>query len=273
MIIQAGRTERHYWRDLWRYRELFYQLAWRDLLVRYKQPTLGIAWAVLRPVITMVIFSVLFGKMGNFPSNGVPYPLLVFAALLPWQLFASSLSDAGNSLVGNAHLISKVYFPRLIIPATSLIVSLVDFGFSILVMGGLMIGYGWMPGASVLLLPLFIFAALLVALGPGLLITALTVKYRDFRYITPFIVQVGLFASPVAYSSTMVREKFGELPYHLYCLNPMVGVIDGFRWALLGPSFAVNWSGFAVSFGISGILLATGIWYFRRTERRFADVI
>ena len=273
LVIEAGRAEHHYWRDLWRYRELFYLLAWRDLLVRYKQTVIGVAWSVLRPFVTMVIFSLIFGKMGNFPSGGVPYPLLVFAALLPWQLFANALGDAGNSLVGNSHLISKVYFPRLIIPTTSLIVSLVDFCISLVVMAGLMAWYGFWPTASVALLPVFMLAALLASLGPGLLITALTVKYRDFRFITPFIIQIGLFASPVAYSASMVREKFGEAVYHLYCLNPMVGVIEGFRWALLGPGFSVNWSGFAVSFAMSALLLVIGIWYFRRTERRFADVI
>jgi len=273
LIIESGRTERHYWRDLWRYRELFYLLAWRDLLVRYKQTVIGVAWSVLRPFTTMVVFTLVFGKLGRFPSDGVPYPLLVYAALLPWQLFANALSDSGNSLVGNAHLISKVYFPRMIIPATALIVSLVDFLVSFGIMAGLMAWYGFAPTPALLLLPLFIVAAMLCALGPGLLITALTVQYRDFRYITPFLVQIGLFASPVGYSSALVRERFGELAYHLYCLNPMVGVIDGFRWALLGPAFAVNWTGFAVSFGISAILLVAGIWYFRRMERRFADVI
>ena len=273
LVIEAGRAEHHYWRDLWRFRELFLMLAWRDLAVRYKQTIVGVAWSVLRPFLTMVIFTVVFGKLGNFPSGGVPYPLLVYAALLPWQLFANALSDSGNSLVGNVHLISKVYFPRLIIPATALIVSLVDFFISMGVMAALMLWYGFWPSASVLALPLFIVAALLAAMGPGLLLTALTVKYRDFRFITPFIVQIGLFISPVAYSSSLVREKFPEIVYHLYCLNPMVGVIDGFRWALLGSNFAVNWSGFAVSFTVSTLMLLIGIWYFRRTERRFADVI
>lgn len=272
-MIEAGRAEHHYWRDLWRFRELFVILAWRDLAVRYKQTTIGVAWSVLRPFITMVVFTAIFGLMGRFPSGGVPYPLLVYAALLPWQLFANALSDSGNSLVGNAHLISKVYFPRLIIPATALIVSLVDFCISLVVMAGLMLWYGFWPTASIGVLPVFIAAALLAAMGPGLLLTALTVKYRDFRFITPFIVQIGLFISPVAYSASLVREKFGEVIYHIYCLNPMVGVIDGFRWALLGENFTVNWSGFAVSFGVSILLLVLGIWYFRRTERRFADVI
>jgi lipopolysaccharide transport system permease protein len=270
LIIEAGRTERHYWADLWRYRELFYFLAWRDILVRYKQTSVGVAWALLRPFLTMVVFTIVFGKLGKFPSEGAaPYPIMVFAAMLPWQFFANSLSEASNSLVGNANLISKVYFPRLIIPSSSIITSFVDFLISTLIMVGLMLWYQFVPGWRLLTLPLFIAVAFAAAMGIGLWLTALNVKYRDFRYIVPFIVQFGLYISPVGFSSSIVPEKWRLL----YSLNPMVGVIDGFRWAILGGDVRIFWPGFLISNALVLFFLVTGIWYFRRTEKTFADVI
>lgn len=269
LTIEAGRTERHYWADLWRYRELFYFLAWRDILVRYKQTAIGIVWAMLRPLLTMVVFTVVFGKLGKFPSEGVPYPILVFAAMLPWQFFANSLSEASNSLIGNANLISKVYFPRLIVPSSAVITSFVDFLISGLILIGLMFWYQFVPGWRILTLPLFVATAFAAAMGIGLWLTALNVKYRDFRYIVPFIVQFGLYVSPVGFSSSVVPEQWRLL----YSLNPMVGVIDGFRWAILGGSATINWPSFMLSNGLVLLFLITGIWYFRRTEKTFADVI
>jgi lipopolysaccharide transport system permease protein len=269
LIIEAGRTEKHYWADLWRYRELFYFLAWRDILVRYKQTAIGVVWALLRPFLTMVVFTVVFGKLGKFPSEGVPYPILVFAAMLPWQFFANSLSEASNSLIGNANLISKIYFPRLIIPSSSVITSFVDFLISGIILVGLMLWYQFLPGWRILTLPLFIAIAFAAAMGIGLWLTALNVKYRDFRYIVPFIVQFGLYISPVGFSSSVVPDKWRLL----YSLNPMVGVIDGFRWAILGGNVRIFWPGFLISNGLVLLFLVTGIWYFRRTEKTFADVI
>jgi lipopolysaccharide transport system permease protein len=269
LVIEAGHTERHYWRDLWRYRELFYFLAWRDILVRYKQTAIGIAWAVLRPVLTMAVFTVVFGKLGKFPSDGVPYPILVYVAMLPWQFFASSLAEASNSLVGNANLISKVYFPRLIVPASAVITSFVDFLISGAILLLLMAWYGFWPDWRVLTLPFFILVAFAAAMGAGLWLTALNVKYRDFRYVVPFIVQFGLYISPVGYTTAIVPEGWRLA----YSLNPMVGVIEGFRWALLGGNAALNVPGFALSLLVVVIVLATGIAHFRSTERTFADVI
>ncbi len=268
MVIEAGLAERHYWRDLWRYRELFYFLAWRDILVRYKQTVVGVAWAVLRPLLTMIIFSILFGRVASMPSGGVPYPLLVLAGMLPWQFFANSLGESSASLVGNANLISKVYFPRMIIPASSVMTSLVDFAISFVILVGVLVWYQFMPSARILTLPVFAVLAFLAALGPGLLITALNVKYRDFRYIIPFIVQFGLYVSPVGFRSSVIPEKWRLL----YSLNPMVGVIDGFRWAICGTD-ALYMPGFVLSSAVSMVLLAGGVTYFRRTERAFADVI
>lgn len=269
LIIEAGRTERHYWADLWRYRELFYFLAWRDILVRYKQTALGIAWAVLRPFLTMVVFTLVFGKLAGLPSENAPYPILVFAALLPWQLFAGGFSEAGNSLISNANMISKVYFPRLIVPAGTLIVSLVDFLISLLILASIMAWYGFAPGWQILTLPLFTLMALAAAMGAGLWTAALNVRYRDVRFVIPFVVQLGLFISPVGFSSTVIPEQWRLL----YSLNPMVGVIDGFRWAILGGSTQIYWPGFVISLVLIGVVLVMGIAYFRRTERTFADVI
>ena len=270
LIIEAGRTERHYWRDLWRYRELFYFLAWRDILVRYKQTVIGIAWAILRPFLTMLVFTIVFGKLANLPSDGnAPYAIMVFAAMLPWQFFSSSFSEAGNSLVGNAQMISKVYFPRIIVPTSSVIVSLVDLFISGLILAAIMLWYGYAPSLRMFALPVFIIIACAAAIGSGLWIAALNVKYRDFRYIIPFIVQFGLYISPVGFSSSIVPAEWRLL----YSLNPMVGVIDGFRWAILGNDAAIFWPGMLLSLVFVVLLLITGILYFRSTEKTFADVI
>jgi lipopolysaccharide transport system permease protein len=269
IIIEAGQTEKHYWLDMWRYRELFYFLAWRDILVRYKQTVIGVSWALLRPLLTMTVFTVVFGKLAKLPSEGAPYPILVFAAMLPWQFFSNALSEAGGSLVGNANLISKVYFPRLIIPASAVITSLVDFLISAVILVALMIWYHFIPGWRIVILPFFIGIAFAAAMGAGLWLTALNVKYRDFRYIVPFIVQFGLYVSPVGFSSSIVPEKWRLL----YSLNPMVGVIDGFRWAILGSESRIFLPGFLLSLAIVGVLLVTGVMYFRKTEKTFADVI
>ncbi len=269
LIIEVGRTEGQYWKDIWSYRGLFYFLAWRDILVRYKQTVIGIAWAVIRPFLTMIVFTIIFGKLAKLPSEGVPYPILVFAAMLPWQFFASSLSEASNSLIGNVNLISKVYFPRLIIPASSIITSFVDFLISGTILVILMVWYQFIPGWRLITLPLFIAIAFAASMGAGLWLTALNVKYRDFRYIVPFIVQFGLYISPVGFSSTVVPEKWRLL----YSINPMVGVIDGFRWAILGGDVKIFWPGFLISLALVGIIFFMGIWYFRKTEKMFADVI
>jgi lipopolysaccharide transport system permease protein len=271
LIIEAGRAESHYWRDLWRYRELFYFLAWRDILVRYKQTAIGVAWALVRPLLTMLIFTIIYSKVAGLTSV-IPYAILVFAALLPWQFFATALSEASGSLIGNANLISKVYFPRLIVPAGAVITSLVDFFISFVILLGLMLWYRFVPGWQFLTLPLWTVWAFLVALGPGLYITALNVKYRDFRYVIPFIVQFGLYVSPVGFSSAVLTEKL-HLPRTVYSVNPMVGVIDGFRWALGGSSEPLYWPGLAVSALLTIFFLWLGVWYFRKMERTFADII
>jgi lipopolysaccharide transport system permease protein len=269
LIIEAGRTERQYWQDIWRYRELFYFLAWRDILVRYKQTAIGIAWALIRPFLTMVVFTVVFGNLAKLPSEGAPYPILVFSAMLPWQFFSSALSECSNSLISNANLISKVYFPRLVVPASGVIVSFVDFMVSGMILLALMAWYNFVPTWRILALPLFILIAFAASMGGGLWLAALNVKYRDFRYVVPFLVQFGLYISPVGFSSSIVPEKWRLL----YSLNPMVGVIDGFRWAILGVEAQLYLPGFTLSLGLVVVLLASGIWYFRKMERTFADVI
>lgn len=269
LVIEAGRTERQYWQDLWRYRELFYFLAWRDILVRYKQTIIGMAWALIRPFLTMVVFTIVFGRLANLPSEGSPYPIFVFAALLPWQFFSSALAECSNSLISNANLISKVYFPRLIVPASAVIVSFVDFLVSGMILLGLMAWYNFVPGWRILALPLFILIAFAAAMGVGLWMAALNVKYRDFRYIVPFLVQFGLYISPVGFTSAIIPQQW-RLPYSL---NPMVGVIDGFRWSILGGESKLYWPGFLLSLGLVMLLLVSGIWFFRKTERTFADVI
>lgn len=268
IIIENGKSERQYWKDLWRYRELLYFLAWRDILVRYKQTVIGVAWAVLRPVLTMLVLTFIFGKLAKMPSGGVPYPILVFCGMLPWQFFATAFAESGNSLVSNSGMISKVYFPRLVVPISSVITSFVDFLISAVLMGLMMIYYRTVPGASILMLPVFVILAFATAFGAGLWISALMVRYRDFRFIVPFIVQFGLYVSPVGFSSNVVPEQWRLL----YSLNPMVGVIDGFRWAILGEQ-NLYWPGLSISIVGVGIIIISGIWYFRRTERTFADVI
>lgn len=269
IVIEAGRSERHYWRDLWKYRELFYLLAWRDILVRYKQTAIGIAWSVLRPLLTMAIFTFVFGKIAKLPSDGVPYPVLVFAAMLPWQFFSNTVTEGSGSLIQNANIISKVYFPRIIIPIGAVVVSAVDFLISLALLSLLMIWYQFVPDWRILLLPVFLFLAIIVSIGLILWLSALNVKYRDFRYVVPFLVQIGLYVSPVGFSSSIIPEQWRLL----YSANPMVGVIDGFRWSILGGEGTLYWPGFALSVAIAMLLLASGIWYFRRTERSFADVI
>jgi homopolymeric O-antigen transport system permease protein len=269
LVIEAGRAERHYWADLWRYRELFYFLAWRDLLVRYKQTAIGVLWALLRPLLTIVALTLVFGKVAHLPSDGAPYPILVCAAMLPWQFFASAFADAGNSLTTNANLISKVYFPRLIVPASAVAVSAVDSLVSAVILVVLMLWYGVVPDRRALFLPLFALMAVGAALGAGVWVAALNVKYRDFRYIIPFIVQFGLFVSPVGFSSSVIPGEWRLL----YSLNPLVGVIDGVRWALFGGTAQFYWPGFAMSLLSMLAVLWLGIRYFRKTERYFADVI
>jgi lipopolysaccharide transport system permease protein len=270
VIIEAGRTERNYWRDLWHYRELFRVLAWRDVSVRYKQTVIGAAWALIRPFVTMVVFTVIFGKLAKLPSDGtVPYALLVFAGMLPWTFFSTALADASSSLIGNASLISKVYFPRIIVPTAAVVVSFVDFLISFLILVALMFWYRFAPGWQVLFLPAFMAIAFLASLGPGLWITALNVKYRDFRYVIPFIVQFGLYVSPVGFSSNVVPEQWR----FLYSMNPVVGVIDGFRWCLLGGQSTIYWPGFEASLGVTVFFLWLGVRQFRKMENSFADLI
>jgi|SRR6185369_7126401 len=269
IIIKPDMGALHYWHDIWRYRELFLFLAWRDILVRYKQTAIGIAWSILRPLVTMFIFTIVFGKLARLPSNGVPYPIMVFAAMLPWQFFANSLTESSNSLIDNANLLTKVYFPRLIVPAGSVIVSLVDFFISLVILSGLMIWYRFLPDLRLILLPLFLFLAFFASFGAGLWFSALNVKYRDFRYVVPFLVQFGLYISPVGFSSSIVPAEWR----FFYYLNPMVGVIDGFRWAILGDAFPVYWPGFFLSTILTLLMFSGGLIYFRKMERSFADVI
>ncbi|MDB9521095.1 ABC transporter permease [Dolichospermum circinale CS-1225] len=269
LIIEAGRTEKQYWQDLWRYRELFYFLAWRDILVRYKQTAIGIAWALIRPFLTMVVFTVVFGQLAKLPSAGAPYPILVFSAMLPWQFFSNSLSECSNSLITNANLLSKVYFPRLVVPTSAVVVSFVDFMISGMILLALMAWYNFVPTWRILTLPLFIAVAFAASMGAGLWLASLNVQYRDFRFIVPFIVQFGLYISPVGFSSSIVPQQWR----FIYSLNPMVGVIDGFRWAILGGNSQLYLPGFILSMALVFLLLVSGIWYFRKMERTFADVI
>ncbi len=270
LVLEAGRAERHYWRDLWAYRELFAILAWRDLAVRYKQTVIGVVWAIIRPLLTMVIFTIVFGRLAKLPTEGgAPYALMVFAGMLPWFLFSSVLGDASNSIIANSGLIGKVYFPRIIIPSAVAGVALVDFTVNLALMLFLM---GWYRSPSdwhIVFLPGFAILATLSALGPALIITALNVKYRDFRYVIPFIMQFGLYISPVGFSSTIVPNQW-RLWYNL---NPLVGVIDGFRWCLLGGDGVLYLPGQLLSVAIVAILLWVGIAYFRSTEKTFADLI
>ena len=269
-VLEAGRTERNYYRDLYHYRELFVILAWRDVAVRYKQTVIGFLWAILRPFITMVVFTIIFSKVANLPADGsAPYAVMVYAGMLPWFLFSSVLSEASTSLVSNANLISKVYFPRLLVPAASAAVALVDFFVNLAILAAVMLWYGFWPDWRVLLLPAFIVLAVLASFGPALLMTALNVKYRDVRFIIPFIVQFGLYVSPIGFSSSVVPPQWRLL----YSLNPVVGVIDGFRWCLLRGESELYLPGFLLSLVVVVFFLWFGIRYFRETEKTFADIV
>jgi lipopolysaccharide transport system permease protein len=270
IIIEPGQVERNYWQDLWRYRELFQVLARRDISVRYKQTVIGVAWAIVRPTLSMIVFTVIFGKLAKLPSEGAaPYALMVFAAMLPWTFFSSALSDASGSLIANANLISKIYFPRLIVPTATIVVASVDFLIGLAILAAMMVWYQFMPDWRILMLPIFVILAILASVGPGLWVTAVNVRYRDFRYVIPFIVQFGLYVSPVAFSSNVIPLQWRLL----YSLNPMVGVIDGFRWCILGGNSAFYWPGFNLSVAVIGAALWVGISRFRALEKTFADLI
>jgi len=270
LVLEAGRAEQNYWSDVWHYRELFAILAWRDIAVRYKQTVIGVAWAIVRPLLTLIIMTIVFNRLAGLPSDGVtPYPVLVFACMLPWFLFSNVLGDASGSVVGNSNLISKVYFPRIIIPTASAVVTLVDFGINLALLFSLMIWYTFVPGWQLVFLPVFVLLAIAASLGPALFITALNVKYRDFRFIIPFILQFGLYVSPVGFSSAVVPQAWR----FWYSLNPVVGVIDGFRWCLLGGESQLYMPGFLMSLGVTAFFLWFGVSYFRRTERGFADLL
>lgn len=268
LVIEPGRTERNYWGDIWRFRELLYFLAYRDLLVRYKQTIIGVAWAVVRPALTMAIF-VAFRRMSKLSVSDVPDAILVYSAVLPWQFFSTALTEASNSLISNANLVSKVYFPRLLVPAGAVVTSLVDFGITLGILAVLLCWYQFVPGWQIFLLPVFVLLTFGFSVGAGLLVAALNVKYRDFRYIVPFIVQLGLFISPIAFQTSSVPLTWRPL----YSLNPMAGMIDAFRWAILRGRTPLDSGVFSVSVAVTAVCLVLGIWYFRRTERNFADVI
>lgn len=270
LVLEAGRADRQYWLDLWRYRELLFMLAWRDVAVRYKQTAIGVAWAFIRPFMTLVVFTIVFGQLAKLPTGGdIPYAVVVIGGLLPWMLFSTVLSDASFSVVGNAPLITKVYFPRLIIPLSTVAVALADFAVSLAILAGVLMWYGIVPGWQILLLPVFVLLVLLASFGPGLWAAGLVVKYRDFRFVIPFLLQFGLYASPVGFASTVVPERWRIL----YNLNPMVGIIDGFRWSIVGGESPIYLPGFIVSLVVVALMLWWGIRQFRRAERRFADMI
>ncbi|HEY1791169.1 MAG TPA: ABC transporter permease [Verrucomicrobiae bacterium] len=268
LVIEAGHTERQYWRDLWRFRELFYLLAWRDFLIRYKQTAVGIAWALIRPLLMLVAIT-LVGKAGSFPTGGAPPLLFYFCGLLPWQFFSTAMSESGNSLVNNSNLISKIYFPRLVVPASSVIVSFMDFLIAAVFLLPLMFYYHVAPPRQIVFIPLFVLLDFALATGVGFWIAALTVKYRDFRFVVPFIVQFGVFVSGVI----PIRQHAHETLRIACSLNPTVGIIDGFRWCLLGGGNSVQLSELLLSTGVTMLLLLSGIRYFRNTERTFADII
>lgn len=270
IVLEPGRAEQHYWRDIWDYRQLFAILAWRDIAVRYKQTVIGIAWALIRPLATMIVFTVVFGKIAALPSEGAaPYAVMVFAGLLPWTFFATALTEAAGSLIGSSNLISKVYFPRLIVPTAAVVVAFVDFLVSFAILMALMLWYRFLPSWHIVLLPVFVLLAFLASLGPGLWITALNVKYRDFRYVIPFLVQFGLYISPVGFSSTIIPAQWRLV----YSLNPLVGVIDGFRWCILGHGSAIYWPSLYLSVAVTALFLWLGLSTFRRMEKSFADLI
>jgi lipopolysaccharide transport system permease protein len=270
LVLEAGRAERNYWSDLWAYRELFLILGWRDVAVQYKQSVIGIAWALVRPLLTMVIFTVVFGRLARLPSEGsVPYPIMVMAGMLPWFLLSSILTQGSNSLIQNANLISKVYFPRLIVPVASSVVALVDFLVTLAILFVIMAFYGFSPDWRLIFLPAFLMLAGVAVLGPVLILSALNVKYRDFRFVVPFVVQFGLYISPVGFASSVIPQEWRLA----YSLNPAVGVIDGFRWSLLGGEAQIYWPGLALSLTVSLVLLWLGVRSFRATEKSFADLI
>jgi lipopolysaccharide transport system permease protein len=269
IIIEAGRSDHHYWLDLWRYRELFRVLAWRDLSVRYKQTVIGILWALIRPLAAMVVFTVIFGRIAKLPTDGnAPYALMVFAAILPWSFVANGLSDASNTLINNTSLISKVYFPRMIMPIATVVVAFVDFLISFCILLALMTWYQFMPDWRIVFLPVFATMAFFASVGPALWIAALNVKYRDFRFVIPFIVQLGLYVSPVGFSSSVVPEQWRLL----YSLNPMVGIIDGFRWSILRGQVDLHWQSLLISAAVIAFFLWFGVRQFRKTEKSFADI-
>jgi lipopolysaccharide transport system permease protein len=269
LVIEESRSSKNYWNDLWKYRELFFFLAWRDILVRYKQTVIGLAWSLLRPFLTMLVFTFIFGRLAKFPSGGIPYPIFVYVAMLPWQFFSTSFTDASNSLIGNSNMLTKIYFPRVIIPTSTVIVNLVDFLLSFVLLIGLMIWFHYTAAWTIITLPLFLIQSLLISLGAGFYVAAVNVRYRDFKYIVPFVVQIGLYISPVGFGSSIAGEKWRLL----YSLNPMVGVIDGFRWAISGDPKQIYLPGYYLSFAMTLLLTILGLWYFRKTERSFADII
>jgi lipopolysaccharide transport system permease protein len=270
IVISAKSSTIGYWKELWNFRELFVYLTWRDIIVRYKQTVIGILWSVLRPIITMLVFTIVFGNIAKLPSEGeAPYALMVFAALLPWQLFSNAVQESSNSLINNADMITKIYFPRMILPASSVIVAIIDFFLACLILACMMVYYGFYPDIKILLLPFFMLLSIITALGVGLIVSSLNVTYRDFRYIIPFIIQFGLYISPVGFSSSVIPDEYR----FIYSLNPMVGVIDGFRWCLLNQDVAFYWPGFLTSIGITVITFIVGIRIFRKMEKTFADKI
>ena len=274
IIVEADKAERGYWLDLWRFRELFFFLSWRDILVRYKQTVIGVLWAIIKPLLTTIVLTVAFSKLANVPSDGLPYAVMVLAGSLPWSFFSASLTEASSSLITNANMLSKIYFPRLILPASSVMVSLMDFVISLVILAGMLAWYRVLPDWQIILLPLFTLLGFFASLGAGLWLSALNVKYRDFRYIVPFLVQFGVYASPVGYPSELVRKRFGELAYHLFVLNPMVGVINGFRWCLGGrENVAMDWYSLLVAVIVVVLVTLSGLRYFRATEETFADII
>jgi lipopolysaccharide transport system permease protein len=267
IVIESGKLEKHYWRDLLAYRELFFFLAWRDIKVRYKQTVLGISWAIIRPLLTLLVFTFVFGNMAGLPSNGIPYPLLVCAGILPWNYISTAFSEAGSSLITNANLMTKVYFPRLIIPSSTVLVSLLDFFIALILLFFIMAYYQFVPPVQVIFLPFFLLLAFVLSLGAGFWVAALNVRYRDFRYVIPFVVQLGLYISPVGFNADIIPDKYK----FIYYINPVTGIIDGFRWCLLNQPLYIN--GVISSVAVSLLLMVIGIRYFRKTERKFADVI
>ena len=270
LVIEPGRLERNYWGDLWRYRDLLLILAWRDVAVRYKQTAVGVAWALVRPFMTMLVFTMVFGRLAGLPSDGqAPYAVMVFTGMLPWFLISGAVTEASDSLVSNANLIGKVYFPRLIVPISAIAVVVVDFLVNLAMLALVLAWFGFVPSWRIVFLPLAAVAAVAAGLGPAILLAALNVRYRDFRYVVPFVVQFGLYVSPVGFSSTVVPERW-RLLYHL---NPAVGVIDGFRWCVIGGESRLHGPGILLNLCTLVLLAGFGVWYFRRTERGFADVI